>query len=116
MHAKKIIIILMLVVAIISINTFAFAIDNPSFYEPNKISDQDSKKAGEITGNVLATIKTIGICLSVVILTIIGLKYIFCSLEEKAAYKENMIPYIVGCFLLASATTIPSIVYDLINK
>ncbi|MBQ3145576.1 MAG: hypothetical protein IJB90_03275 [Clostridia bacterium] len=115
-HTKKIMIILMLVSAIICINTFSFAVENPDFYDPGGIDGTDSQKVGNIIGDVLATIRVIGICIAVVMLTIIGLKYILSSLEEKAAYKENMIPYIAGCFLLACATTIPSIVYDIVNK
>ena len=115
-HSKKVIIIIMLVSAIIFINTFSFALADPEGWKPGEIDDTDGKKVGNIIGYALGTIKVVGICIAVVILTIIGLKYILSSLEEKAAYKENMIPYIAGCFLLACATTIPSIVYDIVNK
>lgn len=113
-HTKKIVIILTLLsVIVMCINTFAFAIDDPNYYNPGELND---RKIGNIIGDILANIKVVGICIAVVMLTIIGLKYIICSVDEKATYKENMIPYVVGCFLLASATTIPSIVYDLVNK
>lgn len=114
-HAKELS-VLLIILSFICVSTFAFAIENPSFYEPDKLNSEDGEKAGNIIGNVLANIKVVGICISVVMLTIIGLKYIISSVDEKATYKENMTPYIVGCFLLASATTIPSIVYDLVNK
>ena len=38
-----------------------------------------------------------------------------CSVDEKANYKENMVPYVVGCLLLAMSSTIPSIIYDVLN-
>ena len=51
-----------------------------------------------------------------VVLSIIGLKYMLASLDEKANYKENMIPYIVGCALLVLCTTLPSIIYSIVQK
>lgn len=112
-YAKKILIILL---CFICINTFTFAIEDPDAYKPGDLDSTETEEVGIIIGNVLANIKVVGICISAIMLTIIGLKYILCSVEEKANYKENMFPYIVGCFLLASATTIPSIIYDLVSK
>ena len=101
-----------LIIILFCVNTYAFAIDNPEIYNPGPYV-QDPTTVGNITGNILGYVRTFGIILSVVILTIIGLKYIFSSLDEKASYKENAVPYVVGVFLLASATIIPSIIWDL---
>lgn len=114
-HAKELS-VLLIILSFICVTTFTFAIKDPNFYEPDGLNSVDSEKTGRMIGDVLANIKVVGICISVVMLTIIGLKYMISSVDEKATYKENMTPYIVGCFLLASATTIPSIVYDLVNK
>ncbi|MEI3401230.1 MAG: hypothetical protein V8R51_02250 [Clostridia bacterium] len=40
--------------------------------------------------------QTVGIVLSVVILIILGIKYMMGSAEEKAEYKKTMIPYLIG--------------------
>ena len=112
MCAKRIISVMLLIIVFISISTFSLAI-NTSFYEPGEMSQKDSEKTGEITGDILAVIRTIGIIASVVVLTIIGLKYIFSSVEEKAEYKQTIAPYVIGCVLLVSATTVPSMVYNI---
>lgn len=110
-------ILTILMILLICVQTFTFASDelDPNDYDPNNnpMQYKDRKKIGEVTGNILGYIRTFGIISSVVILSIIGLKYILCTLDEKAKYKENMVPYVVGCFLLASATTIPSIIWNL---
>lgn len=116
MKKAKIILIILIIITFIFINRFTFAIEDPNDWAPNELSNKDRKKAGTIIGDILANIRVIGICISVVMLTVIGLKYILSSVDEKANYKENMTPYVVGCFLLASATTIPSIIYDLANN
>lgn len=113
---KKIaIILIILTIVTLSMNVFSFAISNPDAWKPGKMSDKDKKKVGDITGNILANIRTVGIFLSVIMLTIIGLKYILSAADEKANYKENMVPYVAGCFLLAATTTIPSLIYNVMK-
>ena len=109
---KKILLVLLLIIFFIS--NVSNALDT-SYYRPTALTSSDTSKIADMAGTVLGIIRNVGIITSVVILTIIGLKYMFGSLEEKANYKENMIPYIVGCFLLASTTTIPSIVYEIMR-
>lgn len=87
---------------------------NPNSYDPgNNSADIGTVKT--VVGSVLGYLKLIGFIITVVMLSIIGLKYIFSSAEEKAEFKETMLPLIVGCFLLCSATAIPSMVYDAIH-
>ena len=109
-------ILVLLIIFLICANTFALAgsID-PEDYRPGDISPADRQKVGEITGNILANIRTIGIVLSVIILIIIGIKYIVGSVEEKANYKEKAIPYIIGVFLLAATTILPDLIWNTVH-
>lgn len=70
-----------------------------------------STKLQTKAGNVLGIIQTIGTVVSVIILIIMGMKYMFGSVEEKSEYKETMIPYLIGAALVFSGTTIPQIIY-----
>lgn len=79
------------------------------------VTTADAGRLASTTANILAIIRNVGIISAVVVLSIIGIKYMLGSLDEKANYKENMLIYVVGCFLLAMATTIPSIVYDIMK-
>ena len=65
---------------------------------------------------ILGAIRNISIVVSVITLMIIGLKYIIGSAEEKANYKETMIPYIIGCILAVSGTTLVSFIYNAFNS
>ena len=89
---------------------------NTADYKPNELKESDLGQAPQVVADVLATIRNVGIILSVVILAVIGIKYILGSVDEKAEYKGNMVLYVTGCFLLMMATTLPSIIYDLMNK
>lgn len=89
---------------------------NPDNYRAGMPSASESKRATEMAGKILAIVRTCGVVASMIVLSIIGFKYMLSSLEEKANYKENAIPYIVGCALLILCTTIPSIIYNIMQK
>lgn len=61
---------------------------------------------------IFTALRIIGTVLSVIILIIIGLKYMLGSVEEKADYKKTLVPYLVGTFFLFATTLLPQIIYD----
>lgn len=83
---------------------------NPDYYHPTTISPQEPEVQEKI-GNILGVINVIGIVSSVIILMIIGMKYMFGSVEEKAEYKKTMSMYLLGTLILFSASTLPNIIY-----
>lgn len=115
-YKKTILILLLIILVIMLLSTTAFAnvIDTEN-YKPEGLTKKEANKIVNKASKVLATIRNCGAVISVITLSIIGLKYMICSVEEKANYKESMIPYVVGCLLLTMATTIPSLVYDILN-
>ncbi len=113
---KKCIVILLLsiiLIVLIAPPAKADVILDPNSYEPQPFDDEDSRIAGNITGQIFSTIRTLGIVLSVLVITVIGIKYMLCSVEEKAQYKETAIPLIIGCLLLAGSTTLVSLIYTI---
>lgn len=83
---------------------------NPDYYHPKLISTPEPEVQEKI-GNILGVINVIGIVSSVIILMIIGMKYMFGSVEEKAEYKKTMSMYLLGTLILFSASTLPNIIY-----
>ena len=75
--------------------------------ESNEITDLGNK--------VIGVLQTVGIVLSVVILVILGIKYMMGSAEEKAEYKKTMIPYLIGAVCCFLAPTIANIVYNFLK-
>lgn len=63
----------------------------------------------------LGLISIVGTILSVVILSVIGIKYMTSSVEERAEYKKELLPYIIGCFILFSGSWLPQIIYDIMQ-
>lgn len=87
-------------------------IENPDSWKPTIGAETE---LAEKAGTVLGIINVIGIVCSIIFLIILGIKYMLGSVEEKAEYKKAIIPYIVGFFLLVSATTLPNLIYIIIT-
>lgn len=83
---------------------------NPDEYKPG---NANSDKLYNIGKTILAVINIIGVVVSVVALGIIGLRYMFGSIEERAQYKETMWPYILGLVMLGGIPTILNIIYSI---
>ena len=80
----------------------------------NQINGRDTttnvNSIGTIGNSIATIIRNVGIVLAVVILMVLGIKYMMGSAEEKAEYKKTMIPYLVGAVLLFAASAIAGMV------
>lgn len=84
---------------------------NPDYYKPGNMDDASgANKVKDIGNSIIGSIQIIGSILSVVILIIIGVKYMIGSADEKAEYKKAMMPYIIGAIMLFSITNIIGII------
>ena len=75
-----------------------------------------STEIQDLGNKVIGVLTTAGIVLSVIILIVLGIKYMMGSAEEKADYKKTMMPYLIGALLIFSAATIANIVYNFARK
>lgn len=63
-------------------------------------------------GNIVVwVVRTVGEAIAVIMLLIIGIKYILGSVEEKAEYKQTMWPYILGAVLIFAGAAVTDIIY-----
>ena len=69
-----------------------------------------------IGGNVVTIVQVVGIVIAIIILLVIGIKYMIGSAEEKAEYKKTMIPYIVGAVLIFAGTSIVRVIYSMTSQ
>ena len=65
---------------------------------------------------LLSIIQMVGVILSVIILVMIGIKYMLGSVEEKADYKKSKIPYLIGALMVFSVTTLPQLIYKFMQN
>lgn len=87
----------------------------PGNFKPSAISNDDAEKTFTIVGKVLGTLRNISVIVSVIVLMVIGLKYMIGSVEEKANYKASMWPYIIGCIVAVAGTTLVDYIYKAVK-
>ena len=109
----KILIFIATVLLVISLGTSTIFAITPGSITPKDPTSEDIQNLG---GKILGILQTVGIVLSVIVLVILGIKYMMGSAEEKAEYKKTMIPYLVGAVLVFLAPTIANTVYSLITS
>ena len=73
-------------------------------YKPSDIDSKSATKIETATSKVLTVVSNIGIAISVIVLAILGVKYMLGSVEEKAEYKQDLIPYVIGALILFGIT------------
>ena len=78
-------------------------------------SSANTSKVVNFGATIVTIMQTVGIVVAVVVLLILGIKYMMGSAEEKAEYKKTMIPYLVGAILIFASTTIVNVVYNIAN-
>ena len=66
----------------------------------------DSEALTTTAVKITNLIWVLSIVIAVIVLMIIGVKYIIGGVQEKAEYKKSLIPVVVGIVVIVSATTI----------
>lgn len=61
---------------------------------------------------IISWISIIAIVIAVIVLLILGIKYMIGSASEKAEYKKTMIPYLVGAVLIFGAGAIAQVIVN----
>lgn len=105
------------IVAVILLVMLAFTVIQPVFadtIDPKTITgDVKSVEVSGIQGiaNKVATIiRNVAIVVGVIMLMIIGVKYMLGSAEEKADYKKSLMPLVIGILIVMFASTIVSFI------
>ena len=73
----------------------------------------DTTNLESVGANIVDIVTTIGIIVAVVVLLVLGIKYMMGSASEKAEYKKTMIPYLIGAVLIFGASAIAKAVIQM---
>ena len=115
---SKIISAILITIMMVSMGTTAFAAVTGAT-DPSTLKGQTVTGTDKITkiGNQFITIlTTVGSVAAVIVLIVLGIKYMMGSAEEKAEYKKTMMPYIIGAALVFAASTIAGVLYGFLTN
>lgn len=87
-------------------------LQNPDLY---KTSADDNSGAIPIGNTIVWLVRTVGESIAVIMLLVIGIKYILGSVEEKAEYKQSMWPYVLGAVLIFAGAALTNVIYQAFN-
>ena len=106
------VVLLALIVISFSANVFAAGTEiDPSTLKPT-YGDSDGGLATK-AGKIMGMIRNISVVAAVIIIMVLGVKFMLGSVEEKAEYKKSFMPLIVGIVLVVSATTIATFIFNM---
>lgn len=111
---KIVLIVIILNIPIMFTNSSFCDVIDPITYKPNDISGVT--KLTSMGNTIIGVIQLVGSFISLIIFMIIGIKYMFGSVEEKAEYKETFKPYLIGALMLFGITNILGIISDIVSK
>ena len=97
-------------VSAFSTNVFAAELTPSSVGQ--KITYGDDGGLAAKAGKIMGMIRNVAAIAAVIIIMVLGVKYMLGSVEEKAEYKKSFMPLIIGIVLVVSATTIAVLVFD----
>ena len=110
----KVLTILLMVVMVACISVSSFALE-PGDMAGNT-SAQGTTEIQNVGNSVIGILQVVGIVLSVIVLIILGIKYMMGSAEEKAEYKKTMMPYVIGAGLVFAASAIAGMLYSFLTN
>lgn len=111
---SKILGILIISLFMISICSSVFAL-NTNTYRPDDPTINEAREMTEKAGIIIGIVRNISAVVAVIVIMVIGVKYMFGSVEDKANYKATMMPYIIGCVMAVAGTTLVSFIYYAIH-
>ena len=112
----KVISTILMVILLVSMFSSVVMASDPASQVKNFTSSNNTPGKAEIqglAGNVISILTTVGIAVAIIILLILGIKYMMGSASEKAEYKKTMIPYLVGAILIFGASGIAKLVISM---
>ena len=107
--------IAMLITIILSSTmVFASVVDPGTF--TGEGSTIETTKLDNFGQSIVKVLSTIGSIASVLVLIVLGIKYMMGSAEEKAEYKKTLIPYVIGAVFVFAASVIASTIFNVAGQ
>lgn len=104
-YIKLLSIMLMMLLVFFSCNT-SFATISEKFSGANVTGEEYGKKVTEVLGIVLTVVRTIGISTALLMMMVLGCKYMLASAGERAEIKKHATTYVIGAIVLVASAGI----------
>lgn len=97
-------------------NVFATSVSIDNVKTKGSIEATSIDSMEKFGGTILKYITNAAMIAAVIMIAVIGIKYMMGSAEEKAEYKKSLLPLLVGAILVFAAATVAKIIVGLANS
>lgn len=113
---KILAVVLLVAIIVMSVsNVFAASSIINEIETSAKNANVDTGSISQMAGRIIAYLRNAAVIIGVIIIIILGIKYMTGSVEEKAGYQKSFIPLIVGIVVVVAATSIASFLFGLLG-
>lgn len=84
--------------------------------KPANDMSKTSNRFGNILNTIIGLFQVVGTGIAVIVVAILGMKYMMAAPAEKADTKKSIMPILVGCVLLFGGVNLMAAVYDFAKK
>lgn len=116
LRTKKILCIILAFIFVLAFfQTVSFAGDKlkPDDYK-DTLTYGDATYIFQKGGSILRIFRNIAAVTALVTITIIGIRYMLGSIDEKAEYKQKMLPVVIGCIFVAGLAGILTLIQSVV--
>ena len=108
-------ILLIVIIFIMAVSNISLGFDISGLGDLDKYNTEgiSSGTFVDMINNIIHIIQVIGTIISVMVLIILGIKYMIGSIDEKAEYKKTMMPYLLGAILFFGIVNVVAIISNL---
>lgn len=89
--------------------------DGDDFVQSATDNPIDTAQLQSVSSNLFNIFVEVGVALAVIIGLVIGIKYMYSSVDQKAEIKKLLVPYLVGCVVIFGALGIWKFVVTLLQ-
>lgn len=115
----SVLMIAIMLVAVVSVPVHAASLTGELTELDKAVADKnnqsDTTNIRAMAAKIINLIRNIAVIAGVLLLTILGLKYMLGSAEEKADYKKSLIPLVVGIVVIMAASQIMAMIFGFLE-
>ena len=115
----KILSIILMAIMLVTVVTPVFAFDVGTIVdeiEQNAESNaNNNSELNTMAGKIVALIRNIAVIAGVILLSVIGIKFMMGSAEEKAEYKKSLLPLVIGIVVVMAASQIVTMIFNFVK-
>ena len=89
--------------------------DGDDFIHSVTTTPIDASQLQSVSSNLFNIFVEVGVALAVIVGLVIGIKYMYASVDQKAEIKKLLVPYLVGCVVIFGALAIWKFVVTLLQ-